>query len=136
MAVIHELHKAEDVIRAKLIFQSAGRNFGVECRPSDAIAVALTAKVPIYATESVLVECQSSTDVAAALIGESDKIASNQKEVESLINLVNPSPWKFWVSAKKQTEAARRLFEISINDPDANIRQAAVKALQKFYASH
>jgi len=135
-AAIHELRKSEDVIRAKLICGSGDRRFGVECRPFDAIAAALTAKAPIYATESVLADCGSSTAIAEALISEVDKRVSNQKEVESLISLVNPPSWKFWVSGKKQTEAANRLFEISIGDPDANIRQAAIKALQKFYAGN
>jgi bifunctional DNase/RNase len=136
MTVIHEFRESEDTIRAKLICESGDRRFSVECRPSDAIVVALTAKAPIYASESVLAELRSSTDVAMALIGESDKHASNQKEVESLISLVKPSPWKFRVSTKKQEEAVKRLLEISIRDPDPNIRQAAVKALQTFHANH
>jgi bifunctional DNase/RNase len=133
MVVIHKLR--ESGVRAKLIYESGDRRFGVECRPSDAIAVALVAKAPIYASESAIVECRSFTDLVTA-VTENDKFASNQKEVESLISLVNPPPWKFWVSTKKQEEAVKRLLEISISAPDFSIRQAAVKALQTFHANH
>ena len=41
---------------AKLRIKSNGELVEVDCRPSDAIAVAVTAKVPIYVAEDVLEE--------------------------------------------------------------------------------
>jgi len=53
VAVISDISKS-NLFRAQLIFESGGRRFGVECRPSDAIITALIAKAPIFARESVL----------------------------------------------------------------------------------
>jgi uncharacterized protein len=50
--VIHEL--IEHTYFAKLRIRSGGELVEIDCRPSDAIAVAVTAKVPIYITEDVL----------------------------------------------------------------------------------
>ena len=41
---------------AKLRVRQAGELIEIDCRPSDAIAVAVTAKVPIYVNEDVLGE--------------------------------------------------------------------------------
>ena len=41
---------------AKLRIRMNGENVEVDCRPSDAIAVAVTASVPIYVSEEVLEE--------------------------------------------------------------------------------
>jgi hypothetical protein len=52
--VISELR--EHTYFAKLRIRSEGELTEVDCRPSDAIAVAVTAKVPIYVNEDVLGE--------------------------------------------------------------------------------
>jgi uncharacterized protein len=52
--VISELK--EHTYFAKLRIRNAGELIEVDCRPSDAIALAVTAKVPIYVAEDVLGE--------------------------------------------------------------------------------
>jgi bifunctional DNase/RNase len=46
----------EHTYYAKLRIRKDGEIFQVDCRPSDAIAVAVTAKVPIYVAEDVIEE--------------------------------------------------------------------------------
>jgi bifunctional DNase/RNase len=50
--VISEL--IEDIFYARIILDVAGRHVEVDSRPSDAIALAVRAKTPIYVEESVL----------------------------------------------------------------------------------
>lgn len=50
--VINQL--ADETFYAKIIIDAEGRNIEVDSRPSDAIALAIRAKVPIYVDESVL----------------------------------------------------------------------------------
>jgi bifunctional DNase/RNase len=50
--VISEL--SEETFYAKLVIDDDGRHVEVDSRPSDAIALAIRAKVPIYVEESVL----------------------------------------------------------------------------------
>lgn len=50
--VISEL--ADETFYAKLVIDADGRHVEVDARPSDAIALAIRAKVPIYVDESVL----------------------------------------------------------------------------------
>src|SRR5918999_1953587 len=45
---------AEDTFRARLILELDGRSVDVDARPSDAIALAVRAGVPIFATDEVL----------------------------------------------------------------------------------
>jgi bifunctional DNase/RNase len=49
--VINEL--ADETFYAKLIVDANGRHVEVDARPSDAIAIAIRAKVPIYVEDSV-----------------------------------------------------------------------------------
>lgn len=49
--VINEL--ADETFYAKLIVNAGGKDIEVDARPSDAIALAIRAKVPIYVEESV-----------------------------------------------------------------------------------
>jgi bifunctional DNase/RNase len=44
----------DDIFYARLVLDADGRHAEVDSRPSDAIALAVRAKVPIYVTESVL----------------------------------------------------------------------------------
>jgi len=44
----------DDIFFARLVLDADGRHVEVDSRPSDAIALAVRAKVPIYVTESVL----------------------------------------------------------------------------------
>ena len=50
--IINEL--ADETFYAKLIIEADGRTIEVDSRPSDAIALAIRAKVPIFVDESVL----------------------------------------------------------------------------------
>ncbi|HKV85644.1 MAG TPA: bifunctional nuclease family protein [Ktedonobacterales bacterium] len=50
--IINEL--ADDIFYARLVLDANGRHVEVDSRSSDAIALAVRAKVPIYVTESVL----------------------------------------------------------------------------------
>jgi uncharacterized protein len=50
--VINEL--ADETFYAKLIIDANGRHVEVDSRPSDAIAIAIRAKVPIYVEDAVL----------------------------------------------------------------------------------
>jgi bifunctional DNase/RNase len=45
---------AEDTFRARLMLELDGRSVDVDARPSDAIALAVRAGVPIFATDAVL----------------------------------------------------------------------------------
>ena len=45
---------AEDTFRARLMLQLDGRELNLDARPSDAIALAVRAGVPIFATDAVL----------------------------------------------------------------------------------
>jgi bifunctional DNase/RNase len=57
----------EDIFYARLVLDADGRHVEVDSRPSDAIALAVRAKVPIYVAESVLdsagVRLQNELDV-------------------------------------------------------------------------
>ncbi|CAN5182041.1 bifunctional nuclease family protein [soil metagenome] len=54
--IINEL--VEHTYYAKLRVRQEGELIEIDCRPSDAIAVAVTAKVPIYVSEDVLGELE------------------------------------------------------------------------------
>src|SRR5918999_834524 len=45
---------SEDTFRARLILEAAGESKEIDARPSDAIALAVRAGVPIFATDAVL----------------------------------------------------------------------------------
>lgn len=50
--LVNELRN--DTFFAKLFLKSDGQNWEVDCRPSDALALAVRAKVPIFVEEAVL----------------------------------------------------------------------------------
>lgn len=50
--LVSDLHN--DTFYAKITIQTNGESKEIDCRPSDAVALAVRAKVPIYADESVL----------------------------------------------------------------------------------
>jgi bifunctional DNase/RNase len=53
-AIINKLEG--DTFYAKVILESGGKEIEVDCRPSDALAVAIKANAPIFADERVLGE--------------------------------------------------------------------------------
>ena len=50
--LVSDLHN--DTFYAKITIQTNGESKEIDCRPSDAVALAVRAKVPIYAEESVM----------------------------------------------------------------------------------
>jgi bifunctional DNase/RNase len=60
MTLITEIK--DDVFYASLIIDSEDEDFDVDCRPSDAIAVALKVGAPIYVNEYVLAEAGISVE--------------------------------------------------------------------------
>jgi uncharacterized protein len=56
----------EDVFYATIVIEAAGRQVEVDSRPSDAIAIAVRTKVPIFVDESVM-------DKAGVLFGEDEE---------------------------------------------------------------
>jgi bifunctional DNase/RNase len=75
--VINEL--ADETFYAKLVIDANGQHMEIDSRPSDAIAVAIRAKVPIYVEDAVL-------DQAGMLLesegeeGETAEVAEGSKE--------------------------------------------------------
>ncbi len=54
LEVVRIVRLREDTYFAELVFQQGGREVCVDARPSDAIAVAVRRKVPIFVAESVM----------------------------------------------------------------------------------
>lgn len=77
--VIHEL--TDETFYAKLIIDANGRHLEVDSRPSDAIAVAIRAKVPIYVDDAVLEKAGMVLD-AESEEGETGEGAGERTEVD------------------------------------------------------
>jgi bifunctional DNase/RNase len=69
--VVNDL--SNDTFFARIILDIDGRNLEIDSRPSDAIALAVRAKVPIFAEEGVL-------DKAGVMLDETEKQAVNGPE--------------------------------------------------------
>jgi bifunctional DNase/RNase len=63
----------DDIFYARLVIDAEGRHVEVDSRPSDAIALAVRAKVPIYVSESVL-------ERAAVTLESSEEQQEQQKQ--------------------------------------------------------
>src|SRR5579859_4684415 len=63
----------DDIFYARLVIDANGRHVEVDSRPSDAIALAVRAKVPIYVAESVL-------DRAGVTLENADEQQEQQKQ--------------------------------------------------------
>ena len=68
MAIINELR--EDIFYAKLVLADEGKYHEVDCRPSDAIAVAVRAGAPIFADKAVLGQAGNSLEEEKGKLGE------------------------------------------------------------------
>ena len=77
--VINEL--ADETFYAKLIIDANGRHLEIDSRPSDAIALAIRAKVPIYVEEAVLEQAGMVFENEAEE-GEAAEGASEQTQVD------------------------------------------------------
>lgn len=91
--VIHEL--TDETFYAKLIVDANGRHLEIDSRPSDAIALAIRAKVPIYVEEGVLdqagmvFEAESEEGESTEAVGEhtqvdEEKLAVFKQFIETL----------------------------------------------------
>jgi uncharacterized protein len=67
---------ANDTFFARIMLQVDGRNLEIDSRPSDAIALAVRAQVPIFADETVL-------DKAAVKLDEEGQMAEGEGEPEA-----------------------------------------------------
>jgi hypothetical protein len=52
--IVTELRRPDDIFFAKIVIDLDGREFEVDSRPSDAIALAVRARVPIYVAPEVM----------------------------------------------------------------------------------
>jgi bifunctional DNase/RNase len=81
--VINEL--ADETFYAKLIIEANGRQIEVDSRPSDAIALAIRAKVPIFVEEAVLDQAgmvlESEAEEAEAEASESTELDEEKLSV-------------------------------------------------------
>jgi len=73
-----------DTFYAKILIQANGEAKEIDCRPSDAVALAVRAKVPIYAEESVLDKAGVLLDkeTGKPIIAEEGDQQSQDKPVE------------------------------------------------------
>ena len=85
--VIDELK--ENTFYAKICIKVNGTESNIDSRPSDAIALALRLKVPVYVEEKVVEEAKS-IDLSEKNIDLTDKS-----------NLEDPSKWKKWLENLK-----------------------------------
>ncbi len=69
---------AQDIFYARIVVEREGRTYEIDSRPSDAIALAVRARVPIYADDSVL-------ERAGVLLDE-EGIAERPAEGQSRVN--------------------------------------------------
>jgi uncharacterized protein len=88
--IINDL--SEDIYYARLVLDANGRHVEVDSRPSDAIALAVRAKVPIYVAENVLesagVTLQSPSEQEEA-IRPSESSAEQDDNLEVYRDFIN-----------------------------------------------
>ena len=73
---------ADDVFFATISIELGGRQFDVDSRPSDAIALAVRVQAPIFAEDKVLEKAGVALDTETAEGGESEEKPAGQKEVK------------------------------------------------------
>ncbi len=78
---------ADETYRALLVLEHAGREHEVDSRPSDAIALAVRASVPIYATDEVLARAGVTPEV-----DEDERLSVFREFVNSLDADLDASP--------------------------------------------
>lgn len=76
--VVNDL--SNDTFFARIIMDSSGKHIEVDSRPSDAIALAVRVKVPIFAEESVL----ERAGITLNPQGEDGEAGLDEKEIEKL----------------------------------------------------
>ncbi len=78
---------ADETFRARLVLELDGQVKEIDARPSDAIALAIRASVPIYATDAVLERAGVVPE-----IDEDEKLSVFREFVNSLDHDVSPPP--------------------------------------------
>ncbi len=104
-----------DTFYAKIMIQANGSAKEIDCRPSDAVALAVRVQVPIYVDESVL-------DKAGILLDkETGKpIAAGQKEAGEADKPVDAASEPKPSSAKAETAEAADQLEVALDAPDSD----------------
>lgn len=80
--VVSEL--ADDVFYARIVVEAGGRYLEIDSRPSDAIALAVRAKAPIFVEDSVLdragvtLDGESTDDIAQAALGAGEPLCEEE----------------------------------------------------------
>ena len=72
---------SNDTFFARIVLQVDGKEMEIDSRPSDAIALAVRAQVPIYADETVLDKAGVRLDQEGSLEQVTGELAEEQKEV-------------------------------------------------------
>jgi bifunctional DNase/RNase len=72
--IVTELRRPEDIFYAKIILELDGKELEIDSRPSDAIALAVRAKAPIFVSEQVMeaASVRPEEDVETALAEAAD----------------------------------------------------------------
>lgn len=74
----------DDIFHARIVLDVAGRHVEVDSRPSDAIALAVRAKTPIFVEESVLdragVALEPSEEQPASRAAKAEKVAETETD--------------------------------------------------------
>ena len=80
--LVSDLHN--DTFYAKITIQTNGESKEIDCRPSDAVALAVRAKVPIYAEESVMDKAGILLDkeTGKPITGEETRASQEEKPPE------------------------------------------------------
>src|SRR3990172_3015853 len=98
-----------DTFFAKIVLIQGGKQIQIDSRPSDALALAVRAKVPIYAEEAVLEKAGVHLDkeTGKAVVGGEGEAASGQKPVDEK-ELQSMSAFKDFIDSLDLDDLGRR----------------------------
>ncbi|GAI30833.1 unnamed protein product, partial [marine sediment metagenome] len=101
-AIINKLEK--DTFYAKLVLASPDRCYEIDCRPSDALAVALRVGAPIFANEKVLAKA------AIHLEEETGKLIEPRKDENGKLGIFSESAQEALSLAEKEAKRLNHNF--------------------------
>jgi bifunctional DNase/RNase len=98
-----------DTFFAKIVLTQSGKQIQIDSRPSDALALAVRAKVPIYAEEAVLEKAGVHLDkeTGKAVVGREGEAASGSKPVDEK-ELQSMSAFKDFIDSLDLDDLGRR----------------------------
>jgi bifunctional DNase/RNase len=98
-----------DTFFAKIVLTQSGKQIQIDSRPSDALALAVRAKVPIYAEEAVLEKAGVHLDkeTGKAVVGGEGEAASGSKPVDEK-ELQSMSAFKDFIDSLDLDDLGRR----------------------------